>query len=95
MTQSEEIMKNINLKTTLSVSLADELRGRFLTLPSELSTLMTLASDLAHDHVQEPRLSEVHADLAAAYDLLTHARGLIFDVWDDAIASSQSRGGKA
>ncbi|WNV05820.1 hypothetical protein RP726_05225 [Candidatus Methylospira mobilis] len=88
-------MKSMNLKTTLSISQAEELRGRFLTLPSDLSTLMTLASDLAHDHAQEPRLSAVHADLAAAYDLLSHARGLILDVWDDAIVSSQDQEGKA
>jgi len=80
-------MKSMNLKAALSISQADELRGRFLTLPSDLSTLMTLASDLAHDHAQEPRLSAVHADLAAAYDLLSHA--------DDAIASSQDLEGKA
>lgn len=76
-------------KTTLSITQADELRGRFLTLPTDLSTVMTLASDLAHDHALETRLSEVHANLSAAYDLLYHTRNLILDLWDDAQATGQ------
>ncbi|QFY44638.1 hypothetical protein F6R98_20060 [Candidatus Methylospira mobilis] len=84
----------IRPKSVISFTEADELRGRVLLLVQNTSSVMTLASDLAHDYARDMRLSAIHADLAGAYDRLTHARELIVSVWGSA-AEAADQGGRS